>query len=163
MSSHSQVDIKTSADMVDSVRSARSSLCPSAQPDWEEATVFGVVGGTEESPRVSYLVEPQAASPELLALTHPVKPTEVLRIAAPCAGHGCQHFDGTHCQLVARTIIHLEAVTEKLPACSIRPSCRWWQEQGKAACMRCPQVITDNVIFSEPLLLAATPDEPVEL
>jgi hypothetical protein len=133
-------------------------LCPSAQPDWNQAAIFGVVGGTSEEPRVAYLTEPQLPTPELLALTHPVRPTEVLRIAAPCVGHDCQHFDGTQCQLVARTVIHLQPVVEKLPACTIRVSCRWWNEQGKAACLRCPQVITDSFTEDPDLRLAATPD-----
>ena len=30
-----------------------------------------------------------------------------------------------------------------LPACQLRPDCRWWKQEGKAACMRCPLVMTD--------------------
>ena len=132
-------------------------FCPSAQPDWDQAMVFGVVQGTANEPRVSYLEQPLAPTPALLAQTSPVQPTEVLRIAAPCVGHACVHFDGSHCQLAARTIVHLQEVTEKLPPCSIRRSCRWWHEQGKAACQRCPQVVTDNFIPTDQILLAATP------
>jgi len=29
-----------------------------------------------------------------------------------------------------------------LPACLIRATCRWYQQEGKAACHRCPQVVT---------------------
>lgn len=131
-------------------------LCPSAQPDWESAHVFGVVGGTVHNPRVAYFVEPQPITKELLDLTIPLEPTEVLRIAAPCAGHSCQHFDGNRCQLVSRTVKYLEPVVDKLPACAIRSSCRWWAEQGKAACCRCPQVITDSKTDDVSLILAAT-------
>lgn len=134
-------------------------LCPSAQPDWAQAVVFGVVQGTVSEPRVSYLEEVLPVATDLSTLTEPVQPTEVLRIAAPCVGHACQHFEGSRCQLAARTIIHLQAVAEKLPPCPIRASCRWWEEQGKAACQRCPQVITDNFIPTDQILLAATPPE----
>lgn len=134
-------------------------LCPSAQPEWEDAKVFGIVGGTAEEPRLIHLTEPQPVTDELLSLTAPVKPTEVLRIAAPCAMSSCQHFNDTHCTLVSRTVIHLQPVTEKLPPCQIRTSCRWWHQEGKAACMRCPQIVTDNYLVSEPLILAATPED----
>ena len=38
----------------------------------------------------------------------------------------------------------LPAVTEALPACRIRPECRWYRQEGRPACMRCPQVVTQT-------------------
>jgi hypothetical protein len=132
--------------------------CPSAQADWEGARVFGVVGGTVKEPRVSYLTEPQPVTKELLDLTSPVIPTEVLRIAAPCVESSCKHFDGMNCQLVSRTIAYLQPVAGKLPPCAVRSSCRWWHEQGGDACFRCPQVVTDSFTDNEQVILAATPE-----
>jgi hypothetical protein len=40
-------------------------------------------------------------------------------------------------------------VVDALPACAIRPACRWWQQEGKAACQRCPQVVTQAYAPSE--------------
>jgi hypothetical protein len=31
-----------------------------------------------------------------------------------------------------------------LPPCSIRPGCMWWRQEGKNACLRCPQVVTET-------------------
>lgn len=118
-------------------------LCPSAQPDMEGSVVFGVVGGTAREPRLKYLSEPQPVTDELLELSKPVKPTEVFRFAAPCAGSGCKHFDGADCRLAKRTVDMQPAVVDKLPACRLRPRCRWWQQEGKSACMRCPMVVTE--------------------
>lgn len=59
-----------------------------------ESVVFGVVTGTIEKRRIGYLTEPQPASEEVLGLAGPVKPTEVFRIAAPCGGSACAHFEG---------------------------------------------------------------------
>ena len=132
-------------------------LCPSAQPDMEGSTIFGVVGGTADEPRVAYLDQPQPVSEELLQLADPVLPTEVFRFAAPCAGHGCRHFDGTHCQLAARTVNILPEAVDVLPACAIRPACRWWLQEGKAACLRCPVIVTQNQVPSDAVTLAATP------
>jgi hypothetical protein len=119
-------------------------LCPSAQPDMEEARVLGVVGGTPDAPALAYLNERLGVSRELLASTAPVKPTQVFRFAARCQEKACCHFDGKNCNLATRIVQILPAVTEALPACLIRPECRWYQQEGKAACTRCPQVITET-------------------
>ena len=133
-------------------------LCPSAQPDMDDSVVFGVVGGTVEKPHLAYLAKPQPVTDEVLALSGPVKPTEIFRFAAPCAGNACKHFDGADCRLAQRTVKLLPAVVEKLPPCRLRPKCRWWRQEGKAACMRCPLIVTENHHPSEQLRQAADPD-----
>ena len=139
----------------------RQTLCPSAQPDMVGSKVFGVVGGTAEAPEVAYLAEPQPVTDELLALARPVTPTEVFRIAAPCSGGGCKHFSAeqSKCNLVEKTVRWASGGVEKLPACSIRPDCKWWQQEGRAACMRCPQVVTDR--FQAPAAIAKAADPTV--
>ena len=120
-------------------------LCPSAQPDVSDAKVFGVMTGTQETGlRVGYLNEAQPVTPDVLAASGPAAPTEVMRIAAPCMGHGCGHFDGTNCKLATRIATMLDPVVRALPRCAIRPTCRWFRQEGPAACFRCPQVVTDS-------------------
>jgi hypothetical protein len=135
--------------------------CPSAQPGMEDSVVFGVVGGTVEQPRVAYLDKPQPVTQELLELAAPVSPTEVFRFAAPCAGGACRHFDGVNCRLASRTVQILPEAVDILPPCSIRPTCRWWQQEGKAACLRCPMVVTQVYAPSDTIARAADPDTPV--
>lgn len=119
--------------------------CPSAPPEWTGAVVTGVVGGTADAPRIVPLREAVNASAEILALIEPgIVATEVLRFAAPCAGDRCGEFAAGRCTLAARIVGHAPAVTDALPYCTIRAACRWWQQEGKAACHRCPQVLTDN-------------------
>lgn len=137
-------------------------LCPSAQPEMEGSVVFAVVGGTAEEPRLVHLAEPQPASEELLALSAPVQPTEVFRFAAPCAGHACKHFDGSKCRLAQKIVQMLPTAVEMLPPCRLRPNCRWWQQEGKAACMRCPQIVRDSYSPSEKLRNAANPTVHLE-
>jgi hypothetical protein len=132
-------------------------LCPSARPEVGNSAVFGIVAGTVEKPQVAYLKQVQPLTDELIALSGSVTPGEVFRVAAPCAGTGCQHFDGANCRLATRVANQLAAVSENLPPCPIRRECRWWQQEGKAACMRCPQVITDNYSPSEQIRQVATP------
>ena len=117
-------------------------LCPSAQPDMAEPRIFGVVGGTPSEPRVAYLDKRASLDlsdgPDLGTL----KPTEVFRIAARCEERGCSHFRDQRCSLAQRLVDRLLPVVDRLPRCTIRRSCRWYAEQGAAACERCPQVAT---------------------
>jgi hypothetical protein len=135
-------------------------LCPSAQPEMAGSVVFGVVGGTAEEPRLGYLEEPQRATEDILALSGPVKPAEVFRFAAPCAGGGCRHFDSGICRLAKRTVSMLPTATNTLPPCRLRPRCRWWQQEGKAACLRCPAIVTEVRHPSNLLRYVAAPDTP---
>jgi hypothetical protein len=121
------------------------------------AMAFGVIGGSAEEPRVAWIARPVLVTADLLALTGPLPPTQVLRIAAPCQENACCHFDGTDCRLATRLVQLLPAVAESLPPCRIRPECRWFIQEGKAACQRCPQVVTYSVNPTEELSLAATP------
>jgi hypothetical protein len=143
-----------------------SLLCPSAQPTMHGAVAVGVVGGTPTEPRVQPLERPLAVTEELLGLAEPVKPTEVFRFAAPCLCSGCVHFTQSRCGLAAKVVRMLPEVTETLPECDIRPRCRWFAQEGAAACVRCPQVVTDDVNRAPAIRFAADPqiavpvDEP---
>jgi hypothetical protein len=121
---------------------SRRLSCPSAQPDMEHARVFGVVGGTAEAPRVAYLKAEAAVTPELAERIGALEPTQVFRYAARCEESRCAHHDGDRCALGARIAAMLAPVTDSLPSCQIRPSCRWYAEVGGEACLRCPQVVT---------------------
>jgi hypothetical protein len=135
----------------------RRSLCPSSQPGIPGAMAFGVVAGTPEKPRIAWLDQPLAVTGELLAWTAPVEPTEVLRIAAECQEAACCHFDGTDCRLATRLVQLLPASGDPLPACRIRADCRWFQQEGRAVCLRCPQIVTFAVNPSLEMAIAATP------
>jgi hypothetical protein len=130
-------------------------LGPSAQADMQEARVLGVVGGSADNPELQYLNEHVKVTAELLAAAAPAKPGQIFRVAARCDESGCVHFDGTRCRLAARIVQILPPVTEALPACLIRPSCRWYQQEGRAACLRCPQVVTETYAPSEDYKKAA--------
>jgi hypothetical protein len=126
-------------------RVERSLRCPSAQPGMGDVRVLGVVGGSADKPRVSYLNETVAATPDILALAGPVAPTEVFRLSSRCEEKKCVHFDGRDCQLAVRIVEMLPAVSESLPPCTIRHECRWYKQEGRAACLRCPQIMTVNI------------------
>jgi hypothetical protein len=137
--------------------SARCMMCPSAQPEMADAVILGVRGGSSGEPLISYLENPPPVSGDLLALSVPVPPTEVYRFAARCEEKACRHFDGSSCNLAARIVQILPAVVDVLPPCKIRHECRWFEQEGRPACLRCPQVITQVENPSEQFRLAATP------
>jgi hypothetical protein len=138
-------------------KSTRPVLCPSAQPAMAGSMAFGVIAGTAEEPRVAWLERPVPVTDDLLALTGPVPPTQVMRFTAPCQENACCHFDGKDCQLATRLVQLMPAVDTSLPPCRIRPDCRWFVQEGKAACQRCPQIITYSANPTEQLSLAAMP------
>ncbi len=150
-----------------SAESARSRpaclMCPSAQPDMSDPVLLGVRDASSEDGRIRYLETPVPLSPELLSLTGPLPATEVYRIAAKCEEKACRHFDGSNCNLATRIVQILPAVVDTLPPCKIRQDCRWFQQEGSAACVRCPQVITFLEDPSIPFKLAATPPKPSQL
>jgi hypothetical protein len=109
-----------------------------------DVEVLGVVLRDTDAPRLAYLDEPVAVTPEILELAAPVAVSQVFRLSARCEEAKCAHFDGTRCQLAVRIAQLLPEVVDSLPACSIRPECRWFRQEGRAACLRCPQIITGN-------------------
>jgi hypothetical protein len=73
----------------------------------------------------------------------PARLTEFLRFASPCAASACAHFQEGVCELASKIVRH-KPVVEALPPCAIRDSCRWNQQEGDKACLRCPGVVTDS-------------------
>jgi hypothetical protein len=110
------------------------------------ARIFGVLSAEAGVPRVAYL-QPGVRVPKSilvkLQLAEPsVEPTEIFRFVASCEEHRCTHFDGARCRLGERVARQLEPVVDTLPPCQIRASCRWFAEQGRQVCLRCPQIVT---------------------
>lgn len=116
--------------------------CPSAQPDMDGARVFGVITGTPDAPRIAYLKREAVVTRAVMAKLGQVEPTQVFRFAARCEEARCAHFDGQRCMLAQRIVAKLDPVVDAVPPCLIRPTCRWYAEQGADACYRCPQVVT---------------------
>jgi len=132
-------------------------LCPSAQADGDIGIIIGVVGRHDGNSRVALLPEavPLQSVAHLIPDTIPA--TEVLRLATPCAEMNCAHFSNQRCTLISRIIDGLPAVADRLSRCAIRPSCRWWRQAGAAACLRCPQIVTEPFQASDIMREIATP------
>ena len=143
-------------------RVERALKCPSAQPGMGDVQVLGVVSRDAEAPRLAYLDQPMAATPEILELAAPVAVSEIFRLSARCEEKKCMHFDGARCQLAVRIATLLPEVVDTLPACNIRPDCRWFRQEGRAACLRCPQIVTGNAEADDLLQRVAGMPRPGE-
>lgn len=122
-----------------------------------EARVFGIVTGSEAAPEVAWLENVVPVTPELLRKTGGIEPQRILRVAVKCQEAQCVHFDGTNCRLAERVIAHLPAVADGLHPCPIRTTCRWFAQEGRAACSRCPQVVTHTYDPPANILRTAAP------
>jgi hypothetical protein len=140
---------------------AHGLLCPSAQPEMAHCQVLGTFEEENGKPQLAYLNQHVPVSDQILALAGDAPPTKVFRFAAPCEEKKCMHFDGRDCKLATRIVQILPAVVNGLPPCIVRASCRWYAQEGGAACQRCPQIVTLNHDPSEELKMAAgyTPGE----
>ncbi|GIG70593.1 hypothetical protein [Phytomonospora endophytica] len=67
------------------------------------------------------------------------------RFSGACVTSGCAFWQEGECAAV--TVAHREydavaGADGPLPECGIRDSCRWWAQEGRAACAVCPFVVT---------------------
>ena len=135
--------------------------CPSANPDWDDVQLLGVVLGTADEPE-TWFTGVRPVEPEMLAAAAPARPAEVFRFTARCREGACAQFQGGRCRVGAAVAAHLEPLPDHaLPRCGLRLECRWWAEQGAAACRRCPSVITDDSVhggaYAEALRMEPAP------
>jgi hypothetical protein len=132
-------------------------VCPSAQPTDDGSVVIGIVGRQDAAPQVSNLSKPVPLQSVAYLIPDSIPATEVLRFAAPCAERRCAHFSDDRCTLASRIVARLPAVLDRVRSCAIRPSCRWWHQEGAAACHRCPQIITEPFATTDLMREVATP------
>ena len=121
-------------------------LCPSSRPEMKQSKIFGIITGTFENPTVKYLKEPITTPNEITTLPLPVAPTEMFRFVAPCVQKKCHHFKEGECGVAKRIVERIPSTEDKQIEikCSIRPSCRWWKQEGWNACKKCPLIVTDS-------------------
>jgi hypothetical protein len=123
--------------------------CPSAQPGMDDVFVLGVIEVAGGRSKVAYLEERVPFTPEIAALAGPVSPTRVMRLAARCEENRCVHFGDGKCGLATRIAAMSGSDSLNVPACTIRNTCRWFRQEGIAACRNCERVETEAKPESE--------------
>lgn len=131
--------------------------CPSAQPNQEGVAVIGVVSSRDGTALVSLLHEPASLQSVAHLIPETIPVPEVLRLAGPCAEHRCAHFHDYRCSLASRIVARLPTVSDRLSKCAIRISCRWWHQEGPAACFRCRAIVTEPYQVNDVMREVATP------
>jgi hypothetical protein len=120
--------------------------CPSSACG-EGALLLGVMtsAGT-----LAYLNPPVPVDAEFAAReAERGNPERRYRFAGPCLEGGCPQWTGRGCAIAdmaaAAGPVHLglPASPGRLPACSIRHSCRWYFQRGPDACAVCPLIVAD--------------------
>ena len=78
------------------------------------------------------------------ASADPGQPAESrFRFAGACQTVACRQWQDNQCQVgvAAATVAKRLEIVEGLPRCAIRPNCRWWHQEGSAACAACAWVV----------------------
>lgn len=67
------------------------------------------------------------------------------RFTNKCVECGCKQWTGKSCGVIDQLVQYIDTlpVSEALPPCAIRKSCRWYKQQGADACKVCKFVVTE--------------------
>ncbi|HEY0303002.1 MAG TPA: hypothetical protein VGC36_16770 [Rhizomicrobium sp.] len=117
--------------------------CPSARAE-AGATLIGVIG---TDGRVAYLKTALEIDADFIAeASKDGPPEERFRFAGTCVEGKCVQWDGAgkRCGVLDGVIPYLGRGDADAPLqpCVIRGACRWYRQDGAAACRICPGVIT---------------------
>jgi hypothetical protein len=119
-------------------------MCPSTSAG--HATVF--LGMITPAGRVAYVTPTVPAGTVLDTLDSTESAESRYRFAGPCVTSSCGFWSGDHCGLGAKLAESYRETAgpgqNELPKCAIRRTCRWFAEQGAAACSPCSYVVTDS-------------------
>lgn len=144
----------------------KQSWCPSGDPNAPETVVLGVQ--SYERGEVTYLAQPIPAAEALSLVPEGIAPSRILRFASHCDAK-CSNRVGDDCGLINRMLAIPVAAAESgeaaVPRCHLRAHCKWWEQVGTQACLRCPAVSTlhsANDEFGELVANPATTKEQLD-
>lgn len=134
------------------MKAEQKATCPSAAPR-EGAVLLGIV---KRNGDVGLLGERMEIDHDFIQTAQEGRELEQrFRFASPCITKGCANWSGEHCMVldIARKLAQVQPEnTGQLPACSIRPTCRWYMQEGARACHLCPKIITGYAALERPSL-----------
>ena len=108
-----------------------------------------LLGIVNPSGTVGFFEDPIEVTPEFLEDAGDSESLERrFRFSNKCIQSGCKQWTGNECGVI-KAVLALESipVNKDLPDCSIRPTCRWFSQEGAVACNGCRYIITN---VSEP-------------
>jgi hypothetical protein len=63
------------------------------------------------------------------------------RFSESCQDSRCLNWQNERCEVASAAVIRNDDLPTNLPACGIRARCRWFAQEGRAACGACPMVM----------------------
>ncbi|TFV86281.1 hypothetical protein [Blastococcus sp. CT_GayMR16] len=101
------------------------------------------------SGELAYLRPPPPIDDEFVARAEEGRlPEARFRFAEPCVEQGCANWtEAGRCSVADRVVASQDDGDpgDRLPACGIRGSCRWFAQVGREACRGCPFVLHSEV------------------
>jgi len=130
----------TSADC----REHADATCPSSDCS-PGNLLIGVIGSDG---RVGHIRPPLTVDENFVqrASQGATPPEARLRFAGQCVEAACAQWTGAACGVIQGLLTATGEKTEEpretgIPVCAIRPSCRWFSQEGLDACRVCPLVV----------------------
>jgi hypothetical protein len=122
--------------------SGKDLACPSARAEPGNLLYGQVVDGQVQ--RLGTPLEVTSAFVDSVSANGP--PERRFRFAGTCQEGRCAQWTGTGCGVIERVLAELAppATPDPLPRCFLRGSCRWYAQEGAAACAACSGVVTDR-------------------
>ena len=124
---------------------AKQRICPSVTGEAADARIIGHVGAGGV---VAAIPTPIPLTPAMRASLGP-RPERMFRLAGTCSEERCANWQNASCGLIGRMRdlrdpggnTDADAAPATLARCGIRQDCRWWLQDGPAACRVCPRVV----------------------
>ena len=140
----------------------QSKLCPSSRFT-KGASLLGI---KNEKGEMDILKTPIKITTEIHEQfsTTVAKPEKTLRFVNKCVQSGCKQWTGTKCGVIDSILERVEEqyVKDNLPECSIRETCRWYDQNGSDACKVCPLVTTYTEFpFENKFIKPKSPDKDI--
>jgi hypothetical protein len=124
--------------------------CPSSSIQLDA----NLLGAVNEDGSVGFFSNPVKVDEEMIASLQKINDPETkFRFSNTCIEKGCNQWKNGACSIIKNVMqnnMELELVAN-LPNCSIRPTCRWYAQEGSSACSFCPHIIT-NMMEKEALI-----------
>lgn len=116
-------------------------LCPSARCE-SGNRLLGIQ--TEGGGLARFLPPPVIDDTFVAAAQETGAPERRFRFAGTCAESACHQWQSGGCSIARMASARSgDDAATSLPPCHIRSACRWFGQEGRAACLACAFVVTD--------------------